>query len=76
MDELDLKSYGKNDADFAERMRAAGIAVSEFHAAADRIRNTLNIAEFHQVSMRLLEHFAQLAACSDRVMSVRCHHAI
>lgn len=71
VEDTDIAAFGRNDANFAERMQQIGITISEFHvsllfsssfisnspfqASFNRIKASLNKVEYHQAILRAYE---------------------
>ncbi|KAI6187470.1 hypothetical protein M3Y98_00247300 [Aphelenchoides besseyi] len=56
MDDVDLSQFANNDSNFAKRLEEIGITLVEFHAASNRIKNSLNKIEYYQSTLRSFEH--------------------
>ncbi|KAI6214425.1 GOLD domain-containing protein [Aphelenchoides besseyi] len=56
MDDVDLSQFANNDSNFAKRLEEIGITLIEFHAASNRIKNSLNKIEYYQSTLRSFEH--------------------
>jgi protein ERP2 len=55
LEDFDISKFAKNDPAFQQRMQTLGIAVTDFHASADRVKAHLNKAEYYLALLRAYE---------------------
>ncbi|CAI5447425.1 unnamed protein product [Caenorhabditis angaria] len=69
LDESDLSSLARQDAELSIRMNDLGVTIDEFHRRANGIKNNLNKVEYHQALLRAHEarDRAIMSANFDRV---------